>query len=712
MNSSTTTTKTENQSSTGAFKPDPTLMKEWQDVLGTGGGLADYLVNNLPPQASVAGPTDLTKQWWQQAGAMGGAAPDFSGQQTGLAAVSGNIANQQVDPNTINLPSNFNFAPGALDFNNPFAAGVPNVTAPGGVSGNYRDYLAPVQNVQAGTVSAQNVTAPGAVAPISGLMQVAAPQLRQYQFDPAMMQQVSAQDLQKYQMQAAAPVAPSGQVGAGSFTAPGIAQAYMNPYAQQVVDVQSQKAVQDWQQALQTQRSQAAAAGAYGGDRQAVEEATGQRDLQLQLAQIQATGLQNAYQQGQQQFNTEQQLGMQGQQFNVGTALQASLANQQAQQQANVQNLSAYLQTQGLQAQTGLQAALANQQAGLTVGGQNLQSQLQTQGLGAQTGMQAQLANQQQGLQAALANQQAQELQTQEQMQASLANQQANLAAGTTNAQLGLQGQLANQQANLQSQEAARQMGLQGAQFTAGQGLQAGLANQAAQMQAMGIEYQGGLQGALQTQALGMQGQMAGAQMGLTAAQQQEALRQAQIGLNLQGAGMQTNLLNTSAGMQANAYQLSLAGNNALMQAAQAQQGMAQQQSDVAYQNAMQNMMTPLQAENYLASLLSMQPVPYTTSGTQQGTTQLTQPGPSFFSQLFGGLIGAAGMASGLGYKPFGAEGGLVDERGIGAIEKARGGPIHEDAAADRAQVLGILRERGLIRKRTGGGLGDLAWTT
>ena len=97
--------------------------------------------------------------------------------------------------------------------------------------------------------------------------------------------------------------------------------------------------------------------------------------------------------------------------------LTAAQANQQARQQAALQNLSAGLQTQGLQAQTGLtaaqanqqaglttaqqnaqmaqQAALANQQAGLTTGQQNLQALLSTQQLGTQTGMQAALANQQ-----------------------------------------------------------------------------------------------------------------------------------------------------------------------------------------------------------------------------------------------------------------------------------------------------------------------------
>ena len=56
------------------------------------------------------------------------------------------------------------------------------------------------------------------------------------------------------------------------------------------------------------------------------------------------------------QFNVEQALGTQA-------GLQTGLANLNAQQQANVQNQAAQLQTQGLSAQQALQAALANQQA-------------------------------------------------------------------------------------------------------------------------------------------------------------------------------------------------------------------------------------------------------------------------------------------------------------------------------------------------------------
>jgi hypothetical protein len=162
-------------------------------------------------------------------------------------------------------------------------------------------------------------------------------------------QNVAAPNLQNLQMQAA------GNVGTRSFTQPGSASAYMSPYMQNVVDIQQREAQRQADIAGTGRGARAAQAGAFGGSRQAIENAEAARNLATQKGDIQAQGLQAAYQSAQGQFNAEQ-----------NAALQAALANQGVQQQTGVQNLSALLQTQGLGAQTGLQAALANQQAGMT----------------------------------------------------------------------------------------------------------------------------------------------------------------------------------------------------------------------------------------------------------------------------------------------------------------------------------------------------------
>lgn len=198
---------------------------------------------------------------------------------------------------------------------------------------------------------------------------------------------VSAQTLQQYQM------GPAQQVSTTNFTDASIAQQYMSPYMQNVTDVQMQQAKRQADIAAQTQQAQAARSGAFGGGRDAVMRSLGGAELQRNLANIQAIGLQNAYTQGMQQFTADQQ-----------RQLQAAFANQQAGMTTEQQNLAARLGVQQLGSQQSLQAALANQQAQLAAQQAAEQSrqygygqQMQAAGLGAQYGMAAAQLNAQQG---------------------------------------------------------------------------------------------------------------------------------------------------------------------------------------------------------------------------------------------------------------------------------------------------------------------------
>ena len=210
-----------------------------------------------------------------------------------------------------------------------------------------------------------------------------------------------APQLQTYQM------GPFQQVGTQQFSQQA-AQDLMSPYMQSVVERQQQAAQREADIASQAQKAQFAQSGAFGGARQGVQQARAAEALARQKGDIQAQGLQSAYQQAQQQFNTQQQAAMQAalanqqagltvgqqnlaaqlgvQQLGAQTGLQAALANLSSSQQANVQNQAAQLQAQGMNAQQAMQAALANQQAGLTTGQQNLAAQLGVQQLGTQTG--------------------------------------------------------------------------------------------------------------------------------------------------------------------------------------------------------------------------------------------------------------------------------------------------------------------------------------
>ena len=240
------------------------------------------------------------------------------------------------------------------------------------------------------------------------VMGVQGPALSQYQMGPA--QQVGAERV-------SAPMMATAQTGFNpslkrfQMQAPeqfGLAQAqrYMDPFMQQVVDIQQQKAIEGAQKAQLGQNLAAARQGTYGGGRQAILQAEREAGLRQQLGDIQATGSQAAFQQAQQQFERDRAAGMTAQQRNLEaalqvqqlgtqTGLQAALANLSSAQQANVQNQATRLQAQGMNQEQALRAALANQQAGLTVGQQNLAAMLGVQQFGATQSLEAQRANQQ-----------------------------------------------------------------------------------------------------------------------------------------------------------------------------------------------------------------------------------------------------------------------------------------------------------------------------
>ena len=166
-----------------------------------------------------------------------------------------------------------------------------------------------------------------------------------YAYNPYSASQAKAGQLKDYQMGA-----PSS-VSTQSFTTPGMAESFMNPYQQNVTDIGLRKANEQAGVAGAQRGAQAAASGAFGGSRQAIGDVAAASGLRQQLGDIQAQGSNAAYMSGMGQFN--------------------------AQQAAN------------------LQAQQANQQAGLTAGGQNLNAMLGVQQLGSGQALQAQLANQQ-----------------------------------------------------------------------------------------------------------------------------------------------------------------------------------------------------------------------------------------------------------------------------------------------------------------------------
>ncbi len=121
-------------------------------------------------------------------------------------------------------------------------------------------------------------------------------------------------------------------------------KAYMSPYMENVVQRQQADAQRQADIARQAQGAQAARSGAFGGSGDYLMRAQAAGNLARQKGDIQAQGLQNAYQQAMQQFNQSQaqnlagqQLNAQQQQFGAGLGLQGlQTANQAASNLANI----------------------------------------------------------------------------------------------------------------------------------------------------------------------------------------------------------------------------------------------------------------------------------------------------------------------------------------------------------------------------------------
>lgn len=89
-----------------------------------------------------------------------------------------------------------------------------------------------------------------------------------------------------------------------TFTGDSVGQ-YMSPYMQQVLDVQKDQARRQFEEQGAGRAAQAINAGAFGGSRQGVQEAIAERELLNRMADIQATGQQQAFESAQQAFQSD-----------------------------------------------------------------------------------------------------------------------------------------------------------------------------------------------------------------------------------------------------------------------------------------------------------------------------------------------------------------------------------------------------------------------
>ena len=201
-------------------------------------------------------------------------------------------------------------------------------------------------------------------------------------------------------------------------TDPRVTEALMNPYTKNVLDVQNEELNRQGKIAAQARGAQAVRAGAFGGGRQAIENAEAERNLATLKNANAAQAYQQAFQnaQAQQQFGANLNLqGLSGAQQGLGTALQGgqlglsglgtALQGQQGALAGVGQAGSMYgLGMQG--AQTGIQGTQAGL-AGVGAANQAYQTGIQGAGMGLQgvntqlAGVDRQLAGTAQGMQGA-----------------------------------------------------------------------------------------------------------------------------------------------------------------------------------------------------------------------------------------------------------------------------------------------------------------------
>ena len=517
--------------------------------------------------------------------------------------------------------------------------------------------MGPVRDVMAGQFNAPQM---------AGFERIAAPsaydieRAQAYGYEQLGMtpaERVRAANLREYRM------GPAERVGTERFGLGSMLE-YMSPYMQGVVERQKQSAVRDYMKGLPAISAAAARAGGRGGTREALLQSEAQRNLATQLGDIEAGGLQRAYEQSSGQFERDR-----------AAAMQAALANQAATQDVARQNLQAAMGIQQLGAGQSLEAQRLNQAMGLTVGQQNLAAeQARQQFMGSQS-LQAQLANQQaaqrsaefqrqQEMQAAMANQQAgltvgqqnlaaqlqaMGLNAQQAIEAARLNQAADLTIGQQNLSAEQQANLANQQTGLQAALANQQMGynvgqqnlqalINQSQFGAGQGLQAQQMNQAAQLQAQ----QQALAQLAQANQFSQQNAAQRAQYGLAGANLAEQSRQFGAGLGMQGLQQQLAAAGMLGNLGQQQYQQQMGINAAQLGAGGQQQALGQELLNVQYQDFLNQQRLPYQQLEFMSGILRGLPA------TGQTQTMYQAPG-SLFGQIAGVGLGLGSLFGGFG---------------------------------------------------------------
>lgn len=377
---------------------------------------------------------------------------------------------------------------------------------------------------------------------------------------------------------------------AGEFSGSSVSQ-YMDPYMQNVVDVQKRRAQEDYDIARQGRSARAVQAGAFGGSRQAVQESLAERDLLNRQGDLQAQGLSTAYGDAQKMFEADRAARMSQQQAQAGEAarVQSGIAGEAARvQQARAAELA---RTQGI----GVEEAARIQQS-------RAAELARTQGIGIEEAARVQQA---QAAEAARVQGMSQEEQARVQ-QARAAELARTQGIGIDEA-ARVQSAQAAEAARLQSmdqQELARVQQAQAAELARTQGIsvdeaarvQAARAAELARTQGIGIDEAARVQAARASELARVQG--------------------AQAGENRAGQEFGLNALGFYTDQAGNLAKLGEQGRAAQIQNAQlleaigrAQQGEAQAGLDMGYQDYLRQQGYPQEQLGFYSDILRGLPV-------------------------------------------------------------------------------------------------------
>jgi hypothetical protein len=398
---------------------------------------------------------------------------------------------------------------------------------------------------------------------------------------------------------------------------------YMSPFMQSVVARQQEDARRQFQEQAAGRSARAVQAGAFGGSRQAVQEGIAERGLLDRLADIQATGTQQAFEQATQMFGADRAAEFARQQAQAG-----ELARTQgigAQEAARVQEARAreLARTQGIGVEEArrVQEAQAGEMA--RVQGLDIQEQARVQ--------QAQAAEQ-----ARLQEAQAQEIARVQ----GISIEEARRVQAAEAAELGrVQGIDVQEQARIQQARAAEAARVQAAE-----------AAELARTQGISIDEARRVQEARAAEAARVQGIQAGELGRVQAANAAERARveAAQAAENRAARQQQLEALGFSSAQAQQLVDLGSTGRAADIQAAQllenigrSQRAFQQEGLDIGYQDFLRQQAFPEQQLQFLSSILRGVP-------TQPSVLQTAYAPYNPLQQLAGAGLAGIGLYRGL----------------------------------------------------------------